>query len=79
MIFRHFDGIVAWARRAQTNGFIEAITACFKLPSARRAVRQLQNHANRAVPNAGKLTSRPSPTCLVSRITPLTFEIPNFL
>ncbi|MGF6786079.1 hypothetical protein OKW27_000392 [Paraburkholderia sp. 35.1] len=38
MIRQHFDGIVAWTQTRQTNGFIEVIKACFKLPSARFAV-----------------------------------------
>jgi transposase len=30
MIRTHFDGIVAWTRSRQTNGFIEAINGLFQ-------------------------------------------------
>ena len=39
MIRSHLEGIVAWARTRQTNGFIEAINGLFQAPpSARRVV-----------------------------------------
>jgi transposase len=62
MILRHFDGIVAWAQTRQT--------------AQGAGVRQLQNHANRAVPHRRKarLLGLQS-ACLVSRITHSTFEI----
>ncbi len=37
MIRRHFDGITAWARTRQTNGFIEALNGLFQ--SAKRKAR----------------------------------------
>jgi transposase len=37
MILRHFDGIVAWARTRQTNGFNEAINGLSQ--AARRTAR----------------------------------------
>jgi transposase len=37
LIRRHFDGIVAWSRTRQTNGFIEALNGLFQ--AAKRKVR----------------------------------------
>jgi hypothetical protein len=37
MIRKHFDGIVAWTHTCRSNGFIEAVMDCSKLPSAKRA------------------------------------------
>ncbi len=41
MIRKHFDGIIAWARTRQTNGFLEAINSLFQ--SAKRRVRGYGN------------------------------------
>jgi len=30
MIRKHFDGIIAWARTRQTNGFLEALNGLFQ-------------------------------------------------
>ncbi len=38
MIRAHFDGIVAWTRSRQTNGFIEAINGLFQ--AAKRKARE---------------------------------------
>ena len=32
MVRRHFDGIVAWTKTHQTNGFIEALNGLFQAP-----------------------------------------------
>ncbi len=37
MIRTHFDGVVAWTRSRQTNGFIEAINGLFQAAKRRRA------------------------------------------
>jgi transposase len=37
MIRKHFDGVIAWARSRQTNGFIEAINGLFQ--AAKRKAR----------------------------------------
>jgi transposase len=37
MILQHFDGIAAWARTRQTNGFLEAINGLFQ--AAKRKAR----------------------------------------
>lgn len=37
LIRRHFDGIVAWSRTRQTNGFIEALNGLFQ--AAKRKAR----------------------------------------
>src|SRR5262249_3860832 len=52
MIRTHFDGIVAWTRSRQTNGFIEAINGLFQA-AKRKAPRihPLPNHENSALPH----------------------------
>jgi transposase len=35
MIRNHFDGIVAWARSRQTNGFLEALNGLFQAAKRR--------------------------------------------
>jgi len=35
MIRKHFDGIVAWARSRQTNGFLEALNGLFQAAKRR--------------------------------------------
>ncbi len=37
MVRKHFDGIVAWTRTRQTNGFIEALNGLFQ--AAKRKAR----------------------------------------
>jgi transposase len=37
LVRRHFDGIVAWSRTRQTNGFIEALNGLFQ--AAKRKAR----------------------------------------
>ena len=37
MIAKHFDGVIAWARTRQTNGFLEAINGLFQ--AAKRKAR----------------------------------------
>ena len=42
MIRRHFEGVVAWARTRQTNGFLEALNGLFQAAKrrARAAVKR---------------------------------------
>ncbi|MGF6804951.1 hypothetical protein OKW30_000077 [Paraburkholderia sp. Clong3] len=66
MIRQHFDGIVVWTQTRHTNGFIEAIKACFKLPSARFAVTRA---SRRCAPS--------SFSSLASSISPASTRMPR--
>ena len=51
MIRAHFDGIVAWTRSRQTNGFIEAINGLFQAAKRKaRGYNPLANHENSPLP-----------------------------
>jgi len=50
MIRTHFDGIVAWTRSRQTNGFIEAINGLFQAAKGAR-IHPIANHENSPLPH----------------------------
>ena len=52
MIPSHFDGIIAWTKARQTNGFIEALNGLFQAAKRKaRVLYWLRRHAYRAVPH----------------------------
>ena len=60
MIRNHFDGIVAWTRSRQTNGFIEAINGLFQAAKRKaRGYNRLQTMKTVLFLIAGKLDFKP--------------------
>jgi hypothetical protein len=60
LVRRHFDGIVAWSRTRQTNGFIEALNGLFQAAKRKARGYTRYNDAHRTIPDRGKTGLRES-------------------